>query len=339
MTDMHAILSRAQGSLLGQLAGDSLGGLVEFQGPVAIRDQYPHGVRDLEDGGHWDTLAGQPTDDSELALALARSLAAAGNKYRDDFAAAAYAAWHSSGPFDIGGATTRALSAAAEAVRRGDDPAEAARNAADPRTQANGSLMRVSPLGVFGWRLPSEQVMVWARADATLTHPHPVCQDAAAVFAATIAHAVATGVEPDALHEFARGVGETAQLRPEVRAVVDDARVHPPSSYTESQGWVLTALQNAFYQLTHAPSLEEGIVDSVMAGGDTDTNACIAGALLGACYGLDAVPERWRDRILSCRPGEGLPGVRRPRPPEYWPVDALELAARLVGDEGWQGGS
>ena len=29
-------------------------------------------------------------------------------------------------------------------------------------------------------------------------------------------------------------------------------------------GWILIALQNAFYQLLHAPSLEEGVVDTVM---------------------------------------------------------------------------
>lgn len=67
-------LERAQGCLLGQLAGDALGGLVEFQRPEEIQRAYPHGVRELADGGTWGTLAGQPTDDSEMALALARLL-------------------------------------------------------------------------------------------------------------------------------------------------------------------------------------------------------------------------------------------------------------------------
>src|ERR1019366_8629903 len=67
------ILARAQGCLLGQFAGDALGSLVEFQSPAQIRARYPDGPRLLEDGGSWNTIAGQPTDDSELALALARS--------------------------------------------------------------------------------------------------------------------------------------------------------------------------------------------------------------------------------------------------------------------------
>jgi len=52
-------LSHAEGCLLGQIAGDSLGSLVEFQSPQQIRKKYPNGVRELGDGGTWGTIAGQ----------------------------------------------------------------------------------------------------------------------------------------------------------------------------------------------------------------------------------------------------------------------------------------
>lgn len=68
-------IDRAQGCLLGQLAGDALGSLVEFRTPDDIRWEYPGGVRELANGGTWGTIAGQPTDDSEMALSLARMLA------------------------------------------------------------------------------------------------------------------------------------------------------------------------------------------------------------------------------------------------------------------------
>lgn len=51
-------LARAKGCLLGQLAGDSLGSLVEFQSPEEIRRSYPDGVREPADGGTWNTIAG-----------------------------------------------------------------------------------------------------------------------------------------------------------------------------------------------------------------------------------------------------------------------------------------
>jgi hypothetical protein len=83
----------------------------------------------------------------------------------------------------------------------------------------------------------------------------------------------------------------------------------------------------------HAAGPEDGIVDTVRRGGDTDTNAAVAGALLGAVYGQEAISERWTKVILACRPEADRPGVRRPRPPELWPGDALELAEGLAGNE------
>ena len=53
-------LARTQGCLLGQLAGDALGCLVEFQTPEEIRRNYPKGVQELADGGTWNTIASRP---------------------------------------------------------------------------------------------------------------------------------------------------------------------------------------------------------------------------------------------------------------------------------------
>ncbi len=78
------IEGRAIGCMLGQLCGDALGSLVEFHRPDQIADLYPEGVRDMADGGVWDTIAGQPTDDSEMALTLARSLVKCGAYDVDD---------------------------------------------------------------------------------------------------------------------------------------------------------------------------------------------------------------------------------------------------------------
>ncbi len=71
---MQAGFPRARGCLLGQLAGDPLGGLVEFRGPGEIRRQDPNGVRDLADGGNGNPFVGQPTENFEIALSPARVL-------------------------------------------------------------------------------------------------------------------------------------------------------------------------------------------------------------------------------------------------------------------------
>jgi fructose-1,6-bisphosphatase/inositol monophosphatase family enzyme len=152
------VLSRAQGCLLGQVAGDSLGSLVEFQRPEQILRAYPEGPRELANGGTWNTLAGQPTDDSEMALALARSILASGG-YSSGAAALAYGAWLRSGPFDVGNTTRQTLGGISAEASPEDAEAtcgKAALQVARQGGQANGSLMRISPLGVFGHALKPE---------------------------------------------------------------------------------------------------------------------------------------------------------------------------------------
>ncbi|MBI2565828.1 MAG: ADP-ribosylglycohydrolase family protein [Candidatus Schekmanbacteria bacterium] len=325
-------LGRAHGCLLGQLAGDALGSLVEFQGRDSIAAAYPGGLRNLADGGAWNTIAGQPTDDSELALALARSLEQS-HGFDIEAVGRAYAYWYRSNPFDIGTTTATGLSAAAAALLRGDSAAAGAQQAAraaSAGSQANGALMRSCPLGIRGAEVDPDVLAGWARADAALTHPHPVCCDSSALFVVAIAFAIAGGPTPREVYERALTWGTGAGLEEAVLAVVRTARDERPRHYSQQMGWVLIALQNAFYQLLHAPDLESGVVDTVMRGGDTDTNGAIAGALLGAVHGRRAIPPQWRDLVLSCRPVNGAANVHHPRPRAFWPVDALTLAEALL---------
>ena len=43
-------------------------------------------------------------------------------------------------------------------------------------SKANGALMRITPLAVWGHQLSEEQLVQAARADAQLTHPNQACQ-------------------------------------------------------------------------------------------------------------------------------------------------------------------
>ena len=303
-----ALLRRAQGCLLGQVAGDSLGSLVEFMAAADIRAAHGDGPRRLADGGVHRTLAGQPTDDSEMALALARAVIEAG-RFDPDAVRAAYVRWLESSPFDVGLTTRSALAGQLQAG-----------------SQANGSLMRVSPLGVFAWSLAPERAAALARADSALTHPHPVCGDAAAAFTVAVAHGLR--------HGDARGAWEAARSWAGAHAetAVADALARAahgaPVCDGAQQGWVLVTLQAAFHALLHAPTLEEGVVATVRRGGDTDTNAAVAGALLGAVHGRPAIPTQWREMVLSCRSHPLR--APHPRPMAFWPADVLEVAECLL---------
>ncbi len=306
------VLSRAQGCLLGQLAGDALGSMMEFQTAEEIRQEYPDGVREIAAGGTWNTIAGQPTDDSEMALSLARMLAEHG-RYDSEEARKAYVFWLNSGPFDCGMTVKGGL-----------------QGRLNPDSQANGAMMRISPLGIFGANHDLAQVAEWARQDAALTHPHPVCQQANALFTMAIALTVRTGIGAGDLHERIGVWADEMDADGSLIAAVTGAMEAPPADYIHQQGWVLTAFRNALWQLSHARNLEDALVDTVMRGGDTDTNAAICGALLGAVYGRDAIPAQWTECLMNCRPAAGQAHVRRPRPECFWPVDAMELAERLI---------
>jgi ADP-ribosyl-[dinitrogen reductase] hydrolase len=300
----EARLERAHGCLLGQVIGDSLGSLVEFKTAQEIAAVYPREVRELADGGVYHTIAGQPTDDSEMALALARCLVEK-KEFIPEKVLDAYREWMTSRPLDIGTTTERGL--------LGLHTTE---------SESNGSLMRVAPLGVWAAGDPARAADA-ARQDSALTHKNPVCVEACAAYAAAIAAGVA-GASREGMREAA-----LANSRGRAREVVQ--RANRPAEFMKQMGWVLIALENAFHHLRESP-FEEAVVATVSSGGDTDTNAAVCGALLGAALGKQAIPPRWVLPVLACRATVDA-GAPRPRPAAYWPDDVLELAEALLQRE------
>lgn len=313
-------LDRAQACLLAHLAGDALGSQVEFMTAAQIAARYPDGgPRDLGPSAQWGTLPGQPTDDGEMMLALAQVLAERGT-YDATAALAAYRRWRDSQPFDCGTTIANALA-----------------GQPNPDSQANGALMRAAPIGVLAARdgpvRGPELAATWARADAALTHPHPVCREANALYAAAIARAVAGGGDGPALAAFIDEAAATLVSEPALVATVARSREAPPAEYQRQMGWVLIALGNALWQLRRGATLEEALIDTVRRGGDTDTNACVCGGLLGSVYGILNIAPRWRSTLDACRPEAGRPGQATCRPAEYWPGRAAALAERLLAGE------
>ena len=227
------VVSRAQGCLLGQIAGDSLGSLVEFEDAGTIRALYPDGVRELVDGGVWGTLAGQPTDDSEMALALARSLVRNAGFSIDDVHAS-YLRWKDSPPFDMGRTTECGL--------EGNPNRD---------SQANGALMRVSPLGIFGWKMEPEALAKLASEDAKLTHPHRICREVSELYATAIAEAIREGLAPRMVYDRMAARAEQWNVDESIMERIEEAERHRPPEYYHQMGWVLTAFQNALYELVH----------------------------------------------------------------------------------------
>lgn len=314
---MNSNLERARGVLWGQAVGDALGTTVEFERAALIAEIHPQGVREIVGKGPFELERGQITDDTELALCLARSLSER-RSYDDEDVVRRYVRWCNSNPPDCGG-TTRTAFGSKPPTKSPWAPVVRERALRD--SQANGALMRVSPLGVFGSKLDPEELHRLAGVDARWSHPHDVCVAANQVFVFAIAHALTTGKSGKAVFEATLDFAKHTQSCTEVLPTLELAtRALPDDAFT-NMGWVRHALQCAFHQLLHATSFEEALVQVIGLGGDTDTNGCITGALLGSVFGASAIPSRWIAPVKACEPL---------RPREYWCGDLDELAEALL---------
>lgn len=280
-----SVLDKACGCLAGQFCGDAFGAQFEFMSGPRVAEVTAADDA-MKASGVWNTAAGQITDDSELALALIRSLKSS-PEYNEKAAMREYVVWYQSHPFDIGGTTSQALSSSGKR-----------KNA---ESQANGAMMRVSPLAVRYYRDPT-QAGAMAFADAGLTHPSIICRQANQAFARGIAFAIKNDTSPEDICAVMLGDGtpETDYEASVKAAISDGMEKRPEGEMAQHTGFVLLALQNAVYQLTHANGVYEAIIDSVKQGGDTDTTAAIAGALVGARSGMSGIPQQWLDTVQGC---------------------------------------
>lgn len=331
---------RACGLLVASAAGDALGAGYEFASVA------PDLVPAMIGGGLGGFAPGEWTDDTSQAVAIAQ-VAASGVDLRTPEAltqvAQGFADWYAGGPADVGIQTSAVLSRAGRNPS-GAEMAEAARQVHERsgRSAGNGSLMRTGPVALAHLDDP-EGLVEAAMAVSALTHHQEIAGQACAVWCLMIRHAVLTGELPT-FDDIAPWVPDADTWR----GLLHEAETTPPSRFT-SNAWTVGALQAAWSAITHTPVPTDGpacshLVDSlttaIRIGHDTDTVAAIAGALLGARWGMSAVPAAWR-RILHGWPG--LRGadlehlayltVRDGRPGKYgWPlVDHIDYTHLQYG--------
>jgi len=320
----------ALGAVLGALCGDAAGAVLEFFG-TTIGPADVAAALAMPGGGPLRVAPGQITDDGELTLCQLRSLAAHGT-FDLDALAAWYDRWVSSSPFDIGTTTIRSLGCLSSPHFRelkASTGCAAAMTAAAAEfcqeSKANGSLMRSVPLGIWGHALPTCELANHARAESSLSHPNPSCRDAVACYAIAIAHLVA---EPgDVVGAHARVVSwVAAHACNEVREWLSLAEAGALVPYSPRIGFVKIAFVHAFRHMIAGTAYVDALRETLLGGGDTDTNACIVGGLVGAAHGVQAVPETMRTALLTSSHDRGS----NPRPDFLHPRDVPDLVARLL---------
>lgn len=281
---------RAIGSLLGLAVGDAVGTTVEFHPPGTFTP-----LTDMTGGGPFRLRAGEWTDDTSMALALADSLAACDGLDERDLMQRFVDWWrrgeysHNGRCFDIGATTARAL-ARFEAT---DDPV-----AGDtaPGAAGNGSLMRLAPVAIWGQRTTAAEAAELARRQSATTHATPACLDACAAYAMLLHRVIGDADLSGGLELAASNVPAVAN------AFVADHSARP-ASVVQSTGYVLHTLDAAIWAVATTGDFRAAVLAAANLGDDADTTAAVAGQLAGALYGASGIPAAWltklawRDRI------------------------------------------
>lgn len=309
-TKQRGVRNRALGALFGASIGDSLGSYIEFlyddNTPGRPLPALPTAAAikktlTMPGGGTHGVAVGQVTDDTEMACALASVLA--GRDPRAGFPTAAvraaYVAWVKSGPFDLGISTRAAF--------------ENMKPSAE--SQSNGSLMRASPIAVWARDLPDAAIGSLARADAALSHASPIAQLATGAYVIAMA-ALIRGEKAGVARKRAiawldaSGAGAAKLVR---SWITSTANVSNANSRVKA-GWLKHAFRLAFFHLHKRSTFRTAVRQTLLTGGDTDTNACIVGAMIGARGGFTKLPPAWRAKVLKADTNLG-----RPRPTLYHP--------------------
>lgn len=318
--------SRFRGCLLGGAVGDALGAPVEFPSWAEIREEFgPQGIRDYVPAYG---RCGAITDDTQMTLFTADGLLRARIEHLMRGASDpvlsvchSYLDWLTTQDEGKSGRravrspgllmSAQALYAARapgitclKALRAMDAPTD---QRAENSSKGCGGVMRVAPCGLAVAEADPEAAFDLACRSAALTHGHPTGYLSAGVFAVLVQGLVAgqslSGTIGRARAMLVRKPAHEETLVALDAAVALAARrssVMPGPDAVESLGgaWVAEeALAIAVYVALVSDGFEDGVVLAVNHGGDSDSTGAMAGNLLGAMHGVDAIPARWLGRL------------------------------------------
>lgn len=295
-----SVRERALGALTGLALGDALGMPTQSMSPAQIRRHYGTitGLRDAvtEQPVAPSMPAGSVTDDTEQALILAGLLIDGHGRIDPHRLAEALLTWEDDmrarGSLDLLGPSTKL---ALERVRAGADPRRTGREGT-----TNGAAMRVAPVGIaFGLDSSDDALARAVHASCLVTHDTRQGLEAAGLIAAAVSAAVDGADAACALKtalDFVSArpeVGhwtEKASVAARARLALETSRgLHGDALAEHLRTCVGTSVESAesvpcalviVREFAHRPL--DGLCFAAELGGDTDTIAAMAGAILGA---------------------------------------------------------
>ena len=331
------LVDKSRGLMVGVAVGNLLG--IPYEGGrwnrARIVAEFPDGIREIAAKPGW------PDDDDLAQSILLAEASIATDAYDINDLARRFWKWGELNGAGMGGQTRHALRLFGGAEPRrelrqyarfgtptglpprapsGCAAIDAPRMAWEETGSAaagNGAAMRCAPVALR-WLDDEEAVVRNSVVSAAVTHWDPRCLWSAVLInlaivrclrselvnsneltatADEIAHGLRDELHPYPLgHRMPSKVRESAEAALRTGAIVEDLGIDHRNA-----GYTLIALRAALWGARHAANFEGGLSAIVSAGGDTDTNGAIAGAVLGARFGHHAIPARWRDHVAEIR--------------------------------------
>jgi ADP-ribosyl-[dinitrogen reductase] hydrolase len=254
---------RIKNMLLMHHAGDSLGATYEFIARKRIR--VPAQL-EMVGGGPFSWPAGSMTDDSQLTRYLVESYLEDPDQVIELFGEKAVA-WMRQGPVDIGNTTIQSL----QRFEKGFRPSGVGMD----HHQSNGSLMRIAPVAAM-FTPDNPSLAEHTLQVGAVTHNHPVCHQACLIYTRLLSLLIEGKDKVDAVYDALSGNSLERTVAPWLELDNENEIPRPHG------GYVVFALAQALYLLVHEEDPHQALRRSILLGDDTDTNAAILGALLGA---------------------------------------------------------
>ncbi|MEX1003847.1 MAG: ADP-ribosylglycohydrolase family protein [Acidimicrobiia bacterium] len=289
----EALIGRAVGCLVGLALGDALGAAVEFQAPGT----FPP-VTGMRGGGPFGLTAGQWTDDTSMALALADSIVVRGWDLEDQ--ARRYVRWWRHGDYSVTGECFDIGITTAAALARFEGGIPALQSGiGDHRSAGNGSIMRLAPVAIAAsHRYPDDLAGLVERCvdSSRPTHRAPQALSACAVFGVVLAALIA-GEEHQVILDPRWSAWDEVRtivnLHPEVDEVISGSHGEREPPEIVGSGYVVRSLEAALWAFGKHPDARGSLLVAVNLGDDADTTGAVCGQLSGAAWGVAGLPEDW----------------------------------------------
>ena len=276
---------RYQGCLLGLAVGDAVGTTLEFCRPGSFEP-----ITDMVGGGPFNLQPGQWTDDTSMALCLAHSLLhTSGFDPRDQMER--YCAWRKEGYMSSNGRCFDIGVTVSEAISQFLNTGEPFAGSTNPFSAGNGSLMRLAPVAMY-YSPDLELVLQYSGESSRTTHGARECIDACRYFGMLL-HSAFAGMDKAGLLAQSDYSPETKK----VQAIQRGEYLQKDRAQIKGTGYVIDCLEAALWCFAHTDNFRDAILAAANLGDDADTTAAVCGQIAGAFYGVDGIPESWREKI------------------------------------------